>query len=1306
MRYLTSVAGSVKNAGDAGRDVGSQILEANPLLEAFGNAKTLRNDNSSRFGKFIEIQFDTAGRIGGASITNYLLEKSRIVSQNEGERNYHIFYQLARGAGPEEKARLKLRPVEQYHYLNQSSCNTVEGLSDAEEYRHTVKAMEIVGFSKDDIAQVMRIVAGILALGNVDFVPTLADAAKVKDPRPLAEAAELLGVADASHLERVLLTRVVHVPGEGPITKPLTTAEAAHTRDAVSKSLYDRMFNQLVRRVNQSIRFPNAVRQTIGILDIFGFEIFQTNSFEQFCINYANEKLQSQFNDHVFKEEIREYEREGVPFDTSGVTYIDNTPCIDLIESRLGALALLDEECSLGQSGEDLKFLAKLLREQAKSAYLEKPRLNPRAFTVKHYAGDVTYDVLDFLDKNMDNLREDVVEVLATSKLDLVTFLYGGGGGGGGGVGSGSGSGAGSFGTPGRESTASSASSPAGRGSTAPASRAKKQQQPSVSFQFKGQLHSLVETLSAAHPHYVRCLKTNSIKKARVFDAPAVLHQLRCAGVLESIRIRRSGFPTRTSHEDFYKKYRVLMKGGHARAVPGGKKGGAVGPQVFASLAAELVASIGLSDDLARVGKTKVFLRMGLLAHLEQEKAKRLYNDARRIQTAFRRWSARTKYLALKRAALTLQKHTRGWIARKRFAAFVAKMRVKREAARKAEAERRRRAEEEERERKRKAEEEERERIRRAEEEERERIRRAEEEERARALEAERRRLEAIRLEEERLAEEERRRVAALRAAEAAERASMAAAEADCRRRFQAIDEAERLARMVEEARRLGEERAREAAERDRMYQEELEQRWVEAEKQRLALEKLHKQQAASLSLDASEAALRRRARLDEQRAAEARAMAYEDAVAGMLVEVRQAQNQERRVRRVLALTATRRAKAGDVNATRAGGASPSASASASPAYPTPLFASPGPSSSSFAAAAAAGAPAARARDPDTFSRRCRRLKDSVALLKARRSRKEAEARLAEIHHRNLQLIEAEAMVALAEDTEESFARRGHLFAMISPRRKAIVQSFANDVTRIPTSQGDISRAYITLEQLGGAAHGRGGGAVEDALDPLAFRYATGNMPKMAMRRRKALQQQQQSGRPRGLSTAATAGAEAVEMSSENGVAPMRPLNAVDMQMATVVDSPLKPLIPERQKVYDAALDADRRARDNVLSFTPAESGRRRVPEQDPVYSQAIVGAEQALDRSIRAGLRAGLTPGRTAREEQEALAWLQDQSHFGTASPDQRHGLLDASRARLNELESRARELEARKARVAAMELERASLTRKIEELKSASAR
>jgi myosin heavy subunit len=403
--------------------------------------------------------------------------------------------------------------------------------------------MRCVGFTAEDVREVMQLVAAVLELGDVDFDATLNDAARVRDPeQQLAAAARLLGV-DSAALAAALTTRVVHVPGEGSITTPLTAAQAGYTRDAIAKEVYNRMFNQLVRRVNQTIEFAHPVH-TIGVLDIFGFEIFDHNAFEQFCINYANEKLQSQFNDHVFKGEIREYEKEGIPFDAAGVTYVDNGPCIDLIEGKLGVIALLDEECSLGQSGEDEKFLHKLLRERRTSEYLSQPRLQRLGFTIAHYAGDVTYTCSEFLDKNMDTLREEVTALLAGARgSQLLAFLFSaagsadasGGGGGGGGAG--------------RASVAASSVSRRTKGGVTG---------PTVAGQFRGQLQSLVSTLSASHPHYVRCLKSNSVKKPRVFEAPSVLHQLRCAGVLESIRIRRSGYPSRAPHEQFAVRYRIL----------------------------------------------------------------------------------------------------------------------------------------------------------------------------------------------------------------------------------------------------------------------------------------------------------------------------------------------------------------------------------------------------------------------------------------------------------------------------------------------------------------------------------------------------------------------------------------------------------------------------------------------------------------------------------------------------------------------------------------------------------------------------
>ena len=340
MHYLAHMGGSSdgvehhpdQTALESARPVEQQVLESNPLLEAFGNAKTVRNDNSSRFGKFVEIQFDKKNRISGAAIRTYLLERSRIVSINDPERNFHIFYQLCDGASEDERKELRLKTPADYHYTNQSSCYTLKGMDNAEEYAATRHAMDVVGISKHDQESVMRVVAGILHLGNVTFKGSddADDGCELADDQSKAalnDAAAVMMIY-AERLAKALKTRTI-VTRDGSIEKPLDAAAAASSRDSLAKTLYSRLFDWLVAKINESIGQDAESDTFIGVLDIYGFESFKTNSFEQFCINLANEKLQQHFNQHVFKQEQEEYEREAI--DWSYIEFVDNQDVLDLI---------------------------------------------------------------------------------------------------------------------------------------------------------------------------------------------------------------------------------------------------------------------------------------------------------------------------------------------------------------------------------------------------------------------------------------------------------------------------------------------------------------------------------------------------------------------------------------------------------------------------------------------------------------------------------------------------------------------------------------------------------------------------------------------------------------------------------------------------------------------------------------------------------------------------------------------------------------------------------------------------------------
>ncbi|KAJ6361735.1 hypothetical protein OIU78_002207 [Salix suchowensis] len=398
MQYLTFVGG--RAAGDD-RTVEQQVLESNPLLEAFGNARTVRNDNSSRFGKFVEIQFDATGRISGAAIRTYLLERSRVVQITDPERNYHCFYQLC--ASERDAEKYKLDNPHHFHYLNQSKIYELDGVSNAEEYIKTRRAMDIVGISNEDQEAIFRILAAILHLGNIEFSPGKEhDSSTVQDEKSsfhMQMAADLF-MCDANLLFATLCTRTIQTR-EGNIIKALDCNAAVASRDALAKTVYARLFDWLVEKINRSVGQDPTSQIQVGVLDIYGFECFKYNSFEQFCINFANEKLQQHFNEHVFKMEQEEYRKEEINW--SYIEFIDNQDVLDLIEKKpIGIIALLDEACMFPKSTHET-FSTKLFQNFRANPRLEKAKFSETDFTVSHYAGKACYLSLYYLKQNLQS---------------------------------------------------------------------------------------------------------------------------------------------------------------------------------------------------------------------------------------------------------------------------------------------------------------------------------------------------------------------------------------------------------------------------------------------------------------------------------------------------------------------------------------------------------------------------------------------------------------------------------------------------------------------------------------------------------------------------------------------------------------------------------------------------------------------------------------------------------------------------------------------------------------------------------------
>ncbi|CAN8292826.1 unnamed protein product [Cochlearia groenlandica] len=606
MRYLAFLGG---RSGVEGRTVEQQVLESNPVLEAFGNAKTLRNNNSSRFGKFVEIQFDQNGRISGAAIRTYLLERSRVCQISDPERNYHCFYLLC-AAPQEDIEKYQLKTPQQFHYLNQSSCYKLDGVDDATEYLETRRAMDVVGISNGEQEAIFRVVAAILHLGNIDFeTGKEIDSSVIKDDDSrfhLNMAAELL-MCNTQSLEEALIRRVMVTPEE-IITRTLDPDNAVASRDTLAKTIYSHLFDWIVKKINTSIGQDPKSKSIIGVLDIYGFESFNCNSFEQFCINFTNEKLQQHFNQHVFKMEQEEYTKEEI--DWSYIEFIDNQDVLDLIEKKPGGIiSLLDEACMFPKSTHET-FSQKLFQTFKTHERFAKPKLSQTDFTISHYAGEVTYQSNHFIDKNKDYIVAEHQELFAASTCSFVAGL---------------------FPTLDENSPRSSKFS-------------------SIGTRFKQQLHSLMEILNATEPHYIRCIKPNNILKPGIFDNFDVIHQLRCGGVLEAIRISCAGYPTRLAFYDFLDRFGIL-----APKVLEANYDDAVACQM-------ILDTKGLTD--YQVGNTKICLRAGQMAELDARRAEVLGNAAILIQGQFRMCVARKKFYLIRNAAIVLQSFLQGEIAR------------------------------------------------------------------------------------------------------------------------------------------------------------------------------------------------------------------------------------------------------------------------------------------------------------------------------------------------------------------------------------------------------------------------------------------------------------------------------------------------------------------------------------------------------------------------------------------------------------------------------------------------------------------
>jgi len=629
-----------KGRADTMSETEEQILATNPIMEAFGNAKTTRNDNSSRFGKYIEIMFDKKTDIIGAKIRTYLLERSRLVFQPLKERNYHIFYQLVAGASDAEREELGLVPVEHFEFMNQGGNAQIEGVDDAAEFKATRESLTRIGVTPAQQASIWRILAALLHIGNIKITATRTDSQLSGAEPSLVKACELLGIK-ADDFAKWTVKKQLITRGE-KIMSNLTQQQAVVVRDSVAKYIYSSLFDWLVEVINESLAKPEIlehVRTFIGVLDIYGFEHFTKNSFEQFCINYANEKLQQEFNQHVFKLEQEEYAREEI--DWKYIDFSDNQPCIDLIENKLGVLALLDEESRLPM-GSDESFVNKLYSSFGtdKNKFFKKPRFGKSAFTVCHYAIDVAYESDGFIEKNRDTVPDEHLEVLrATTNQFLGQVIE--------------------TATAARERENAAALSKPSVAASGPGKRpgAATARKPTLGGIFKSSLIELMSTINSTDVHYIRCIKPNEAKAAWQFEGPMVLSQLRACGVLETVRISCAGYPTRWTYEEFAMRYYML--------VPSSQWTPEIRQMADAILRKALGEAKNDGTDKYQLGLTKIFFRAGMLAFLEGQRTARLNSAAIMIQKNLRAKYYRRRYLETIESILTIQALFRGAIARK-----------------------------------------------------------------------------------------------------------------------------------------------------------------------------------------------------------------------------------------------------------------------------------------------------------------------------------------------------------------------------------------------------------------------------------------------------------------------------------------------------------------------------------------------------------------------------------------------------------------------------------------------------------------
>ena len=679
-------------SGKKGDSTVQRILEANPLLESFGNAKTVRNDNSSRFGKFIELQFSKHGaNLCGSKCCTYLLEKSRVVAQSPGERNFHIFYQLFAAPREVRTELLQLQDdtrLSDFSFLCRGDTTTtsIEGVEDSSRYMETIQTLQHLGFSLLQIQELQKLLMGVVFLGQISFLGDV-DISFI-DPSKSAitsSCCHLFGLNTATFYEKTTVRRIEAGgrEGGGSMVVNLSREQAADGRDALAKDVYDRVFQWIVQKVNRStcashaalgldpsvdLLRSNAIMtdrsQVVALLDIFGFEVFKVNRFEQLCINFANEKLQQKFTQDVFAGVQNEYKEEGLEW--SLVDYNDNAGVLDLLEGRLGLITLLNEECQLPQ-GADLKFLSKLVNTHGngKSAHFAHTVAHSKEeFAIHHYAGSVVYNVTSFVERNKDALPSEVYSLMSQSTNSILSEIY-------------SVDSAQEGETP--PVRGASPNPPPHPGSKGGQGRKSFMKADSVTTKFRSQLTQLMDAIRRTAVQYVRCIKPNSVKSSEKYSRPLVTSQLRCAGMIEAIRISRAAYPYRLSHSDFVARFSDLRSKAWMRrtnAIDDASKCRAlleeVVPEGSVPTTQASTAHGKVKRKMYEIGRTRVYFSAGVLEFAEGLRSQLVNLHARVLQSLFRFIVDRARFLRCRGGAVLLQAAVRGAVARRIFVAQVA----------------------------------------------------------------------------------------------------------------------------------------------------------------------------------------------------------------------------------------------------------------------------------------------------------------------------------------------------------------------------------------------------------------------------------------------------------------------------------------------------------------------------------------------------------------------------------------------------------------------------------------------------------